>query len=267
MPPDGFRWVYDAVADDIWLASVSGGTDVCSAFVGGSPDLPVYPGEIQCRALGCAVEAWDEAGRPVIDAVGELVITVPMPSMPVYFWNDPGRERYRASYFDTYPGVWRHGDWITVTGRGTVIVHGRSDSTLNRGGVRMGSSDIYEVVERLPEIRESLVVGLELPDGGYWMPLFVVTAPGHVLDDALRARIRAVIREQVSPRHVPDDIIAAPGVPHTLTGKRIEIPVKKLLQGRAVDDAVNPGSVDDPDVLRFYAEVGRSRSRRSRDGH
>ncbi|OPC84366.1 acetoacetate--CoA ligase [Embleya scabrispora] len=261
LPPDGFRWVYDAVGADMWLASVSGGTDVCSAFVGGSPDLPVYLGEIQCRALGCAIEAWDEQGRPVVDEVGELVITQPMPSMPIHFWNDPDDARYRASYFDTYPGVWRHGDWITLTERGTVVVHGRSDSTLNRQGVRMGSSDIYEAVERLPEVRESLVVGLELPDGGYWMPLFVVPAPGHTLDEALQARIRAVIREEVSPRHVPDEIIAAPGVPHTLTGKRIEIPVKKLLQGRALEDAVNPGSVDDLDVLRFYAEVGRSRAR------
>ncbi|WP_406289847.1 acetoacetate--CoA ligase [Embleya sp. NBC_00896] len=265
LPPDGFRWVYGEVGADMWLASVSGGTDVCSAFVGGSPDLPVYLGEIQCRALGCAVEAWDEAGRPVVDRVGELVITRPMPSMPVHFWNDPGDERYRASYFDVYPGVWRHGDWITLTGRGTVVVHGRSDSTLNRQGVRMGSSDIYEAVERMPEVRESLVVGLELPDGGYWMPLFVVTAPGYTLDDALEARIRSVIREEVSPRHVPDEIIAAPGVPHTLTGKRIEIPVKKLLQGRRLEDAVNPGSVDDLEVLRFYAEVGRSRARANED--
>jgi acetoacetyl-CoA synthetase len=201
----------------------------------------------------------------VTDEVGELVLTEPMPSMPLYLWDDPDDVRYRASYFDTYPGVWRHGDWITVTGRGTVIVHGRSDSTLNRQGVRMGSSDIYEAVERLPEVRESLVVGLELPDGGYWMPLFVVTAPGHVLDDTLEARIRAVIRDEVSPRHVPDEIIAAPGVPHTLTGKRIEIPVKKLLQGRRLEDAVNPGSVDDLDVLRFYAEVGRTRARAAQD--
>ncbi|MDI2129704.1 acetoacetate--CoA ligase [Yinghuangia seranimata] len=263
LPPDGFRWVYDAAVPDVWLASVSGGTDVCSAFVGGVPTLPVHLGELQARLLGCAVEAWDEAGHPVVDEVGELVITAPMPSMPTRFWNDPDDARYRASYFDTYPGVWRHGDWITLTSRGTVVVHGRSDSTLNRQGVRMGSADIYEAVERIPEIAESLVVGIEQEDGGYWMPLFVVPAPGVELDDALRDRINDAIRTQVSPRHVPDEIIAAPGVPHTLTGKRIEIPVKKLLQGRALDEAVNPGSVDDVEILRFYARVGAERMKRS----
>ncbi|MGA4544531.1 acetoacetate--CoA ligase [Uniformispora flossi] len=260
LPPDGFRWVYEAAHPDVWLASVSGGTDVCSAFLGGVPTLPVYCGELQARLLGCAIEAWDEAGRPVVDEVGELVITKPMPSMPVFFWNDPDHERYRAAYFDTFPGVWRHGDWITLTGRGTVVVHGRSDSTLNRQGVRMGSADIYEAVERIPEVAESLVVGIEQPDGGYWMPLFVVPAPGAVLDDALRDRIKQVIRTEVSPRHVPDEILEAPGVPHTLTGKRIEIPVKKLLQGKSLDTAVNPGSVDDMEILGFYARLGRERN-------
>lgn len=259
LPPDGFTWVYEDAHPDVWLASVSGGTDVCSAFIGGVPTLPVYRGELQARLLGCAVHAWDEAGNPVVDEVGELVITAPMPSMPTGFWDDPDHARYRASYFDTYPGVWRHGDWITLTSRGTVVVHGRSDSTLNRQGVRMGSSDIYEAVERIPEIAESLVIGIELPDGGYWMPLFVVPAPGATVDDALREKVRQVIRTEVSPRHVPDEIIEAPGVPHTLTGKRIEVPVKKLLQGRPLEDAVNPGSVDDMEVLRFYARVGAER--------
>ena len=181
--------------------------------------------------LGTDLQAWDAEGRPVIDEVGELVVTNPMPSMPIRFWNDPGDVRYRESYFEMFPGVWRHGDWITLTSRGTVVIHGRSDSTLNRQGVRMGSADIYEVVERLPEIRESLVIGIEQPDGGYWMPLFVQLAEGAVLDDALRDRIRTAIRGQLSPRHVPDEVIAVPGVPHTLTGKRIEVPVKRLLQG------------------------------------
>ncbi|WP_436770990.1 acetoacetate--CoA ligase [Yinghuangia sp. YIM S09857] len=266
LPPDGFRWVYEDAVPDVWLASVSGGTDVCSAFIGGVPTLPVHLGELQARSLGCAVDAWDEQGRSVVDEVGELVITAPMPSMPTRFWNDPDNERYKASYFDTYPGVWRHGDWITVTSRGTVVVHGRSDSTLNRQGVRMGSADIYEAVERIPEVAESLVIGIEQPDGGYWMPLFVVPAPGVELDDALRERIKQVIRTEVSPRHVPDEIIAAPGVPHTLTGKRIEIPVKKLLQGRALDEAVNPGSVDDMEVIRFYARLGAERTAREADG-
>jgi acetoacetyl-CoA synthetase len=182
-----------------------------------------------------------------------------MPSMPIRFWNDPDGVRYRESYFEMFPGVWRHGDWITLTSRGTVVIHGRSDSTLNRQGVRMGSADIYEAVERLPEIKESLVIGLEEPEGGYWMPLFVHLAQGTVLDDALRNRIKQTIRDQLSPRHVPDDIIEVPGVPHTLTGKRLEVPVKRLLQGAALEKAVNPGSVDNLELLRFYEELAHTR--------
>ncbi|MFB7666732.1 acetoacetate--CoA ligase [Kitasatospora sp. NPDC056138] len=259
LPPDGFRWIYDEVKEDVWLASVSGGTDVCSCFVGGVPTLPVYLGEIQAPCLGAAVESWDVQGRPHTGQVGELVLTKPLPSMPTGFWNDPDGRRYHDSYFDTYPGTWRHGDWITVTERGTVVIHGRSDSTLNRQGVRMGSSDIYEVVERLPEIAESLVIGLEEPEGGYWMPLFVVLAPGAALDDALRTRIRTTLRQQLSPRHVPDEVIAVKGLPHTLTGKRIEVPVKRLLSGTPLDQAVNPGSVDNLDHLRFFEILGRER--------
>ncbi|KJK55029.1 acetoacetate--CoA ligase [Saccharothrix sp. ST-888] len=259
LPPDGFRWIYDEVKQDVWLASVSGGTDVCSCFVGGVPTLPVYLGEIQAPCLGAAVESWDVQGRPHTGQVGELVVTKPLPSMPTGFWNDPDGRRYHDSYFDTYPGTWRHGDWITVTERGTVVIHGRSDSTLNRQGVRMGSSDIYEVVERLPEIAESLVIGLEEPEGGYWMPLFVVLAPGAALDDALQARIRTTLRQQLSPRHVPDEVIAVKGLPHTLTGKRIEVPVKRLLSGTPLDQAVNPGSVDNLDHLRFFETLGRER--------
>ncbi|MFF3913841.1 acetoacetate--CoA ligase [Streptomyces sp. NPDC001852] len=260
LPPDGFRWLHDEVRDDLWIASVSGGTDVCSCFAGGVPTLPVYTGELQAPGLGTDLQAWDPSGKPVIDEVGELVVTNPMPSMPIRFWNDPDGSRYHDSYFDTYPGVWRHGDWITVTSRGTVIIHGRSDSTLNRQGVRMGSADIYEVVERLPEIKESLVIGIEQPDGGYWMPLFVHLAPGAVLDEALLNRIRQTIREQLSPRHVPDEIIEVPGVPHTLTGKRIEVPVKRLLQGTPLEKAVNPGSIDNLALLAFYEELARKRA-------
>jgi acetoacetyl-CoA synthetase len=260
LPPDGFRWLHDEVKEDLWIASVSGGTDVCSCFAGGVPTLPVHIGELQAPCLGTDLQAWDAQGHPVTDEVGELVVTNAMPSMPIRFWNDPDGARYRESYFEMFPGVWRHGDWITLTSRGTVVIHGRSDSTLNRQGVRMGSSDIYEVVERLPEIRESLVIGIEQPDGGYWMPLFVQLADGAVLDDALRDRIRAAIRAQLSPRHVPDEVIAVPGVPHTLTGKRIEVPVKRLLQGAALDKAVNPGSVDDLDVLRFYERLAAERA-------
>ncbi|MEV1024525.1 acetoacetate--CoA ligase [Streptomyces sp. NPDC050264] len=260
LPPDGFRWLHDEVRADLWIASVSGGTDVCSCFAGAVATLPVYIGELQAPGLGTDLQAWDHEGNPVVDEVGELVVTNPMPSMPIRFWNDPDGSRYHDSYFDTYPGVWRHGDWITVTSRGSVVIHGRSDSTLNRQGVRMGSADIYEAVERLPEIRESLVIGLEQPDGGYWMPLFVHLAPGAVLDDDLRARIKLTIREQLSPRHVPDEIIEAPGVPHTLTGKRIEVPVKRLLQGTPLEKAVNPGSIDNLELLRFYEEIARKRA-------
>ncbi|MGK5631556.1 acetoacetate--CoA ligase [Streptomyces sp. URMC 123] len=264
LPPDGFRWLHDAFhegdGEDMWIASVSGGTDVCSCFAGAVPTLPVHIGELQAPCLGTDLQAWDPRGEPLVDEVGELVVTGPMPSMPLRFWNDPGDVRYRESYFETYPGVWRHGDWITLTSRGTVVIHGRSDSTLNRQGVRMGSADIYEVVERLPEIRESLVIGIEEPDGGYWMPLFVHLAPGAVLDDRLRDNVKRTLREHLSPRHVPDEIIEVPGVPHTLTGKRIEVPVKRLLQGTPLEKAVNPGSVDDIELLRFFERIARERA-------
>lgn len=260
LPPDGFRWLHDEVRDDLWIASVSGGTDVCSCFAGAVPTLPVYTGELQAPGLGTDLQSWDPHGNPVVDEVGELVVTNPMPSMPVRFWNDPDGSRYHDSYFDTYPGVWRHGDWITVTPRGSVVIHGRSDSTLNRQGVRMGSADIYEVVERIPEIKESLVIGIEQPDGGYWMPLFVHLAPGAALDEALLDRIKQAIREQLSPRHVPDEVIEVPGVPHTLTGKRIEVPVKRLLQGTPLEKAVNPGSIDNLDLLHFYEDLARKRA-------
>ncbi|MEO3975101.1 acetoacetate--CoA ligase [Streptomyces sp. CAU 1734] len=264
LPPDGFRWLHDEFAAsgaDLWIASVSGGTDVCSCFAGAVPTLPVHIGELQAAGLGTDLQSWDPHGKPLIGEVGELVVTNPMPSMPIRFWNDPDGSRYHDSYFDMFPGVWRHGDWITITGRGSVIIHGRSDSTLNRQGVRMGSADIYEAVERLPEIRESLVIGLEEADGGYWMPLFVHLADGVTLDDELRAAIRTTIRQELSPRHVPDDIIEIPAVPHTLTGKRLEVPVKRLLQGVELRKAVNPGSVDHVALLAFYEDLARSRKR------
>ncbi|MET7641243.1 acetoacetate--CoA ligase [Streptomyces sp. NPDC005438] len=259
LPPDGFRWIHDEVAEDMWIASVSGGTDVCSCFAGAVPTLPVYIGELQAPALAVDLQAWDVQGRPVVDEVGELIVTNPMPSMPIHFWNDPDGSRYHDSYFEMFPGAWRHGDWITLTSRGTVVIHGRSDSTLNRQGVRMGSADIYEAVERLPEIRESLVIGVELPDGGYWMPLFVHLAEGATLDDALRDRIKTTIRSSLSPRHVPDEVVEVAGVPHTLTGKRLEVPVKRLLQGTSLEKAVNPGSVDNVELLRFYEDLAQRR--------
>ncbi|MFJ3163723.1 acetoacetate--CoA ligase [Streptomyces kanasensis] len=263
LPPDGFRWLHDEFAiagADLYVASVSGGTDVCSCFAGAVPTLPVHIGELQAPCLGTDLQAWDPHGKPLTCEVGELVVTNPMPSMPIHFWNDPDGSRYHDSYFDTYPGVWRHGDWITLTDHGSVVIHGRSDSTLNRQGVRMGSADIYEAVERLPEIKESLVIGLEEPDGGYWMPLFVHLAEGAVLDDALVDRVKRTIRAELSPRHVPDEIIQVPGVPHTLTGKRIEVPVKRLLQGTPLDKACNPGSIDDVSLLHFYEELARRRA-------
>ena len=218
-----------------------------------SPIMPVWPGELSAPCLGVALDSWDERGRPVRGAVGELVVTKPMPSMPVAFWNDPAGSRYREAYFGTYPGVWRHGDWITITDRGSVVVHGRSDATLNRYGIRMGSSDIYHVVEQLDEIAEALVVGVERPEGEYWMPLFVVLNPGHELDDALTDKIRRTVREGVSPRHVPDEIISTPAIPHTRTGKKLEIPVKRILQGGDPRQVMDAGAVDNPDALRWFA--------------
>jgi acetoacetyl-CoA synthetase len=253
LPGSAWRWVYDAVKKDLLLGSDCGGTDVCTAFIGTNPLLPVYVGEMQAPYLGVRIEAWSESGEPVIGQVGEMVITAPMPSMPVQFWNDPDGSRYRDAYFGTFPGVWRHGDWMTVTTDGTYVVHGRSDSTINRGGVRMGSADICQAVDSLPEIAGSLVIGAELPDGGYYMPLFVVLAPGAALDDDLIRRIRRNIRAEVSPRHVPDDIIAAPGVPVTVTGKKLEVPVKRLLQGAPESTAINRATVANPDVLDWYA--------------
>lgn len=241
------------------IASISGGTDVVSAFVGPAPTTPVWAGELSRPCLGVAVEAYDAAGNPVRGEVGELVVTRPMPSMPVGFWDDADGARYRAAYFDTYPGVWRHGDWVTLTDHGSVVIHGRSDATLNRKGIRMGSADIYEPVEALPEVREALVIGLEEADGEYWMPLFVVLAEGVELDADLDRRIRDAIRTHASPRHVPDVVMAAPGIPHTRTGKKLEVPVKKVLAGQDLAGALDPGSVDAPELLDWYAEVGRSR--------
>ena len=253
LPADAFRWVYNAVSSDIWLTSISGGSDVATGFVMGAPTLPVYVGELQCRALGVAMEAWDENSEPQIGTVGELVITRPMPSMPVFFWGDKDGSRYYNSYFDTFPGVWRHGDFVTVTTRGTAVIHGRSDSTINRQGIRMGSSYLYDVIERLPEIADSLVIGAELEDGGYYMPLFVVLASGFQLTDELKTRINEAIRTGASPRHVPDEIVEAPGIPRTLTGKKIEVPIKRIFQGHSDDADLNPENLDRPELADFYS--------------
>lgn len=254
LPAAGFRWVQDGVGRQIPVVSASGGTDVVTAFIGGCPLVPVVAGELSCLFLGAAVQAWSDAGRPVIGEAGELVLTEPMPSMPVFFWNDADGSRYRKAYFDKYPGVWCHGDWITITDRGSVVVHGRSDATLNRMGVRMGSAEIYHAVEALPEVRDCLVVGVERDDGDYWMPLFVDLADDAELDDGLRARITAAIRTGASPRHVPDAILQVPGIPRTMTGKRLEIPIKRILLGAAPGDVVAASAVDKPELLGVFAE-------------
>jgi acetoacetyl-CoA synthetase len=262
LPAEGFRWVYTSVGSDLLLASVSGGTDVCTAFVGGCPLVPVYAGEISCRYLGAAVAAFSASGAPCgVGEQGELVVTRPMPSMPVGFWGDEDGSRYRAAYFDEYPGVWRHGDWITFTERGTCVISGRSDATLNRGGVRVGTAEFYSVVESLPEVADSLVVHLEDPsgDGPGELLLFVVAAPGAVLDEALQGQIVASIRANLSPRHAPDQVYAVPAIPRTLSGKKLEVPVKRILTGTAPDQAASRGALADPGALAPFEELARHR--------
>jgi acetoacetyl-CoA synthetase len=254
LAPEGFQWISDELDADTWLFSTSGGTDVCTAFVGGVPTLPVYRGELQARALGAKVEAFDEDGRPVLGRVGELVVTEPMPSMPLYLWGDADGSRYRESYFDRYPGIWRHGDWIEITERGTAIITGRSDATINRGGVRMGTAEIYRAVLALDEVLDALVVDV---DG--WMPLFVVLRDGTELDDELRRRIAARIREDCSPRHVPNEVHAIPEVPRTLSGKALEIPVKRILQGTAPETVASRESLKNPAALDWFARLAASR--------
>jgi len=260
MSPHSHRWARDQVGD-LPLWSLSGGTDISGAFMGGSPTVPVWSGELSVRCLGVAMEAWNEQGAAVHGEVGELVIRRPMPSMPIYFWNDPGGTKYRDAYFSTFPGVWRHGDWITITARGSIVIHGRSDSTLNRNGVRMGSGDIYAAIEPMPEITEALVIGAEQSDGSYWMPLFVVLESGQVLDQSMVDRIKTTIREKTSPRHVPDEIIQVPGIPHTRSGKKLEIPVKRLLQGTPLAKVANPDAVDDASLFDVFAKMGAERRR------
>jgi acetoacetyl-CoA synthetase len=257
LPAEGFRWVYEVFDPSVQLQSVSGGTDVCTAFVGASPLVPVWEGEISCRHLGCAIEAYSPNGRPLVGEQGELVITAPMPSMPVAFWNDPGDARYRAAYFDEFPGVWRHGDWITFTDRGSCVISGRSDATLNRGGVRIGTAEFYAVVEGLPEIADSVVIHLEESDQ---LLLFVALRDGFTLDEALEARLRAELRSSLSPRHVPDRIMAVPAVPRTLSGKKLEVPVKRILTGTPVDVAASRGALANPDSLDAFAELAASLS-------
>lgn len=254
---DGFRWVYQNVGD-VWLASMSGGTDIAGCFVGGAPTEPVRVGYIQAPALGAKVESWDEAGRPT-SGKGELVITVPMPSMPLYLWGDTDGSRYRSSYFETYPGVWRHGDFVEITDKGILIL-GRSDSTLNRNGIRLGSADIYAVVEALPEVAEAMVVGAEIGTEGYYLPLFVAVRDG-VSEETARSAIERAIRANLSARYLPDEIVLMRAVPHTKTGKKLEVPVKRLLQGADLRDVVDLGAVDDAALLEEYAAFAASRAK------
>jgi acetoacetyl-CoA synthetase len=261
LPPEGFHWVYEHVGTDIWLFSTSGGTDVCTAFVGGCPLLPVYEGEIQCRALGCAVEAWDELGRPLQDEVGELVLTKPLPSMPLFLWGDPDGERYRESYFDMFPGIWRHGDWVRITPRGGAVIYGRSDSTINRQGVRMGTSEIYRATSTVEEVIDALVVDVpsENGEGDLWMVLFVVLRDGVTLDGELEAQIKRRVREDCSPRHVPNQILQIEEVPRTLSGKVLEVPIKRILMGAAPNEAASVESLANPRALDYFVELANRR--------
>ncbi|MQA95129.1 MAG: acetoacetate--CoA ligase [Streptosporangiales bacterium] len=252
LPPEGFAWVYEAVGRDLIVGSLSGGTDMATGFVGPSPLLPVRAGVIACRCLGAAVQAYDPEGKPLTGEVGELVITEPMPSMPVKFWNDPDGERYRESYFAMYPGIWRHGDWIKVLPDGGCVIYGRSDSTLNRGGVRMGTADFYRVVEKFPEVADSLVIDTGRLGAEGRLILYVVPAEGARLGPELIDRLRRTLRTELSPRHVPDEIHEVPGVPRTLSGKKLEVPVRRILQGVPVERAANPDAMANPEVLRHY---------------
>jgi acetoacetyl-CoA synthetase len=262
LSPESFHWVYEHVNPDMWLFSTSGGTDVCTAFVAGCPLLPVYEGELQCRALGCKVESWDEEGRSLIDEVGELVVTEPMPSMPLFLWGDESGERLRDSYFSMYPGIWRHGDWIRITPRGGAVIYGRSDSTINRQGVRMGTSEIYRAAGRVDAVLDSLVVDVPVaeedgPGEELRMILFVVLRDGLTLDERLERQIKTAIREDCSPRHVPNEIRQIAQVPRTLSGKVLEVPVKRILMGTPPEQAASRESLADPAALDYFVEMAK----------
>ncbi len=259
LPPEGFEWIYKNIKSDLWLTSMSGGTDVCSAFVGGNPMWPVYTGEIQCRALGCKLEAFSEDGQPLLNEVGEMVITKPLPSMPIYFWNDENHTRYLESYFEMYPGIWRHGDWTEITPRNGVVIYGRSDATLNRGGIRIGTSEIYRAVDKVSEVKDSLIICIEKEGGNFWMPLFVVMQPGVALTEAIIKNINRTIRDDYSPRHVPDTILAVKDLPYTISGKKTETPVKKVLMGLDPKKVVNKGALKNPESMEYFIELANQK--------
>lgn len=254
LPPEAFRYVYDYVKKDVWLASISGGTDVCTSFLGGCPCLPVYEGELQCINLGADIHSYDEYGNDLIDNMGELVITKPMPSMPLYLWGDANKEKLRDTYFSMFGGIWRHGDWIILTSRKTAIILGRSDSTLKRKGIRIGTAEIYRVVDEMKEVKESLIVGIEMDKGEYYMPLFVSLNGNHDFSE-LKERIKENIRKNLSPRHVPDDIIIVSDIPKTINGKKMEVPIKKIIMGFPVDKSLNVSSMANPECLKEFLEI------------
>ncbi|MFC0301984.1 acetoacetate--CoA ligase [Virgibacillus soli] len=252
LPPEGFLWCYEHVKQDLWIASISGGTDVCTAFILGAPILPVYAGELQCRGLGASIESFDETGKAELDKVGELVLTKPFPAMPIYFWNDQDGSRYRDSYFDMFPGIWRHGDYVKLTERGTCIIYGRSDATINRGGIRIGTSEIYRAIDQIDGIKDSLIVDIPLNNGDSFVPLFIILNKDIVLTDTMKKEINNQIRIHCSPRHVPNAIYAVPDIPRTLNGKKLEVPVKKILMGQPLENVVNQGSLRNPETLSYF---------------
>ncbi|HEX5624483.1 MAG TPA: acetoacetate--CoA ligase, partial [Saprospiraceae bacterium] len=252
LPPEAFEYIYKNLKKDLWLCSMSGGTDVCTAFTGSCLERPVYRGELQCRGLGVAMEAWNDAGDPVLCEMGEMVIVHPMPCMPVFFWGDPEFKHYLASYFEWHPGVWRHGDWIEITEHDGIIIYGRSDATLNRHGVRIGTAEIYNVLNALPELEDALIVNLELEGGDHFMPLFVKLKPGRVFDQALVDRIKKELREKCSPRHVPDRMVGVEEIPYTISGKKMESPVKKILMNMDLKRAFNPDAMKNPAAMQFF---------------
>ena len=261
LPPEAYLWGQREVREDVWWAVISGGTDIASAFLGGTPELPTVPGEMQARCLGADVQAWNEAGESLVDEVGELVCVQPMPSMPLFFWGDTDSRRYLDSYFDVYPGVWRHGDWLRITPSGGAVVYGRSDATLNRHGHRLGTSELYRVVEAMPEVLDSLVVDIEVLGRPSYMPLFVVLSPGAVLDEGLEAELRRRIREGLSPRFLPDAIVQVAEIPRTLTGKKQELPVKNLLLGRALAEVVNKDACANPAAFDWFVGFAERHAR------
>ncbi|WP_010529214.1 acetoacetate--CoA ligase [Lentibacillus jeotgali] len=260
LPPEGFQWCYNNVKEDLWIASASGGTDVCTAFILGAPILPVHAGELQCRGLGAKIESFDDDANPQFEKVGELVLTDPFPSMPIYFWNDPDGSRLHDSYFDVFPGIWRHGDYLKITNRHTCVIYGRSDATINRGGIRIGTSEIYRAVDHVSEVSDSLIVDIPKGDGESYTPLFVLMKEGKVLTEDVKKTIKNQIRTHCSPRHVPSGIYEAPDLPKTLNGKKLEIPIKKILMGKPVNEVVNQGSLSNQDSLDYFVRFAEEQA-------